>query len=107
MALTGAQKRHLRALAHALKPVVMVGQRGVTSTLLKQVDQALTDHELIKIKLTPECPFTREEIAAQLDSDSGADCAGTIGRVIILYRAHPETPVIQLPRQRAVAEQAS
>lgn len=103
--LSGAQKRHLRALAHGLKPVVMVGQRGVTGPLLAQVDRALTDHELIKVKLTPECPLERDDVGAQLARESGAECAGTIGRVVILYRAHPESPVIQLPAKRARAEQ--
>lgn len=103
MALTGAQRRHLRALAHALKPVVMVGQRGVTSALRTQVDRALIDHELIKVKLTPECPFERDEVGRELAAESGADCAGMIGRVIILYRPHPETPTIRLPSKRAEA----
>ena len=103
--LSGAQKRHLRALAHALKPIVMVGQRGVTSALLTQVGQALTDHELIKVKLTPECPLERDDVGTQLASESGAECAGTIGRVVILYRPHPESPKIQLPTKRARPEQ--
>jgi RNA-binding protein len=105
MMLNGAQKRHLRALAHALKPIVMVGQRGVTDAVLAQVDQALTDHELIKVKLTPECPFERDEVGTQLASESGAECAGTIGRVVILYRPHPESPTIQLPAKRVQPEQ--
>jgi RNA-binding protein len=97
MGLNGAQKRYLRALAHPLKPVVMIGQRGVTKPLLTQVEQALNDHELIKVKLTTECPYERDDVGAQLASESGADCAGAIGRVIILYRAHPESPTIRLP----------
>ena len=104
MALNGAQKRYLRALAHPLKPVVMIGQRGVTKPLLTQVEHALNDHELIKVKLTPECPFERDEVGAQLVSESGADCAGTIGRVVILYRARPESPTIRLPVKGARAE---
>ena len=104
--LSGAQKRHLRALAHRLKPVVLIGQRGVTDRLLTQVDQALDDHELIKVKLLPECPNARGDVGEQL-AGIGAACAGAIGRVLILYRPHPETPVIKLPTKRSHAEQAT
>jgi RNA-binding protein len=65
----------------------------------------LADHELIKVKLMPECPLERDEVGTQLVSESGADCAGTIGRVVILYRPHPESPTIRLPVKRARPEQ--
>ena len=66
MALTGKQSRHLRALGHHLEPVVHVGKEGVTEALSKAIDQALTDHELIKLKLNPETPEDRAALATAI-----------------------------------------
>src|SRR5262249_40091084 len=94
--MTGKERRQLRALAHRLSPVVIVGQRGLSDAVVRQVDGALTDHELIKIRLGNECPTDRDEVAGTLAERTGADVAGTVGRVVILYRAHPERPRIVL-----------
>jgi RNA-binding protein len=104
VALTGKQRRYLRALAHALQPVVQVGQRGANAGVVRQVDQALTDHELIKVKLTRECPTARDATGAELASATGAEVAGTVGRVIVLYRARPGQPTIRLPGASEGAE---
>jgi len=94
--MTGKQRRQLRALAHALKPVVVVGQRGLSDAVVSQIDGALTTHELIKIKVSAESPDEREPTAEQLQRRLGCEVAGVIGRVLILYRAHPENPKIRL-----------
>ncbi len=96
MAITGKQRRALRALAHPLKPVVIVGRRGITDGVVKQVDDALTTHELIKVRIGSECPVDRDEAAAALGPRTRCEIAGAIGRVLILYRAHPEKPRIRL-----------
>ncbi len=96
MALTGKQKRRLRGLGHALEPVVHVGHRGLGPTLLKAVDAELVAHELIKVRRLGECPPKRRELAAALAKELGADVAGEVGHVILLYRAHPERPRIVL-----------
>lgn len=95
--MNGKDRRYLRGLAHALNPVVIVGQRGLTDAVVRQVDGALTDHELIKVRLGGECPVDRDEAAERLAERTGAEVAGHIGRVLILFRAHPETPRIALP----------
>ena len=94
--MTGKQRRQLRALAHALKPVVVVGQRGLSDAVVSQIDGALTTHELIKVKVSPESPDEREASAELLRQGLGCEVAGIIGRVLILYRAHPENPKIRL-----------
>ena len=96
MTLNGKQKRKLRALAHPLKAVVQIGQRGVTEGLVHQVDTALADHELIKVRLGAECPIGRNEAAQQLVPRTGCEVAGMVGRILILYRPHPEHPRIRL-----------
>ena len=63
MSLTGKQRRFLRAEAHALSPVVMVGKEGLSDTVLNAVREALLAHELIKVRQLDTAPLSREELA--------------------------------------------
>jgi RNA-binding protein len=99
-ALKGFQKKYLRGLAHALRPVVIVGRQGVTGSLLKSVDQALNDHELIKIKFNEfKEKAKKAEILAKIEAATGCQVAGMIGHTAICFRSHPdpEKRVISLP----------
>jgi len=86
-----------------LKPAVLIGQRGLTAAALRQVDTALADHELIKVKLSADCPAERHEAGETLVAELGCELAGIVGRVLVLYRPHPEKPRIEskLPAVRA------
>ncbi len=97
LSMTGKDRRYLRGLAHELAPVVIVGQRGISDAVVRQVDGALTDHELIKVRISGESPDDRDTAAQRLVERTGCEVAGSIGRVLILYRPHPETPRIALP----------
>ena len=94
--LSGKQRRHLRALAHELKPLVLVGQRGVTETLIANLDEQLLAHELVKVKVHD--PDSIEEVARELRDGTGAQLVQWIGKNLLYYRAHPEEPTIALPR---------
>lgn len=96
--LSGRQKRHLRALAHHIDPLVQVGKEGVSEALVAATDRALTDHELVKVRLPQVEREERAEMASALERATGAALAGVTGRIAILYRRHPEKPKIQLPR---------
>lgn len=98
MQLNSKAKRYLRSLAHPLEPVVWVGKAGIEPRVVQAVDQALTDHELIKVKLQPEAPVDRHEGAEQLAGQTGAALVQVLGRQFVLYRPHPEKPTIELPR---------
>ncbi|MBK9035945.1 MAG: ribosome assembly RNA-binding protein YhbY [Myxococcales bacterium] len=98
MALTGKQRRHLRALGHALAPVAQVGKGGVSEAVIAAVDQALTDHELVKIKLLESLELDRNDAAEQLATGTKAQIAQVLGRTVLLYRPDPDEPVIVLPR---------
>lgn len=87
--LTGAQRRHLRGLAHGLRPAVQVGQRGLTDAVAAEVDRALERHELIKVKLAGDRQ-ERRALAEAVADRFGAHLAGTIGSMAILYRRHPD-----------------
>ena len=95
--LTGKQRRHLRALAHDLKPLVQVGRGGIDDGLVAAVDQALADHELIKVKVAEAANLDRHEAADALAQATGSEVAQVLGNTILLYRADPEEPVIRLP----------
>lgn len=100
--LAGYQKKYLRGLAHALKPVVMVGQKGITPALTKTVDEALTAHELIKVRfIESKEREQKENIINEISSGTQCEIAGTIGHTAILYRPHPDKDKRQivLPRK--------
>ncbi len=92
--LTGKQRRYLRGLAHKLAPVVMVGHAGVSAEVVRAVDEALTTHELIKVRLLR--PPDKHAMAEELARRCSAVLCGLIGHMVILYRPHPENPRIRV-----------
>jgi RNA-binding protein len=93
-ALSGKDRRRLRALAHPLRPVVHVGTDGAGAAVLAALDQALSDHELVKVRLLE--PDDKRALARELAEASGAELAGLVGHTAILYRRNPERPRIAL-----------
>lgn len=98
MTLTGKQRRHLRALGHHLQPTVQIGKHGLTDAVSAAVDVALTTHELIKVRIDGESPADRHEAADALAEALKAEVAQVVGNTLLLYRRHPQTPVIVLPK---------
>lgn len=96
MKLSSAQKRHLRALGHHLKPVVRVGQHGLGENVLQEIELALDSHELVKIKIAADRD-ARKAMAAEIVDRTGAEAIHSIGQVIVLFRRNPEKPKIALP----------
>jgi RNA-binding protein len=101
--LDGRQRRHLRALGHHQKPVVQVGKLGLTPGLVSAIDQALTQHELVKVRVDSDAPTPIDELGPEIASGTGSALAQTIGRTLLLYRPHPEKPRIVLPRREQSA----
>jgi RNA-binding protein len=95
--LTGKQRRHLRALAHPLHPIVQVGKGGLDDGLVAAVDRALGDHELIKVKVGEHADESKAEVAERLARQTKSEVAQIIGNIVLLYRADPDEPVIALP----------
>lgn len=100
LVLTGKQRRHLRALGHALSPVVQVGKDGVTSGLVAQANAQLEVHELIKIKIAESAPADRHVTAEDLASATKASLAQVLGRTFLLYRRRKKDPKIVLPKSK-------
>jgi RNA-binding protein len=99
MPLSGKQRRFLRAEAHALEPVVMVGKEGLTETVVSAVQDALLAHELIKVRVHESSPVERKDVSEQLPELAKAELAGVVGRIVILYKRHPQKPRIVLPKE--------
>jgi RNA-binding protein len=93
--LNGAQRRHLRGLAHPRKPIVFIGESGISPAVLEALDAALTRHELVKVRLRQ--PADKRQTARDLAESSGAALCGVVGHTVVLYRPDPETPKIALP----------
>lgn len=93
--LRGFQRRHLRKLAHSLRPVVHVGSAGIAPPVIGALDDALTDHELIKVRLHE--PGDKKSLAQQLARESGSELCGLVGHTVILYRRNPDEPRIEVP----------
>jgi len=90
--LSPRQRKHLRALAHPLDPIVRVGKAGLSDPVLSAVSRALLDHELIKVRLYD--PEEKRVMAAELATRSGAVLCGLLGHTVILYKRHPQRPRI-------------
>jgi len=85
-------RKALRAAGHHLSPVVQVGKDGVSEAVLRQLDEQLLAHELVKVKVGTESPEDRFEAAGRLGEASGAQVAQVLGRTVLVYRKHPEKP---------------
>ena len=96
--LSASQKRYLRGFAHDLHAVILVGQKGVTPALLKELDGALAHHELVKVKLADKDRESRTASIEQLREGSEAEIVQTIGHVVCLFRRHPREPKFDLPK---------
>jgi RNA-binding protein len=81
--------KQLRAIGHKLKPVVTIAGKGLSESVIAELDRALTDHELIKVKLAVGSREARVEMAQQITAQSGAELVQSIGSVILLLRRSP------------------
>jgi len=96
MALAAQQKRQLRQLGHHLKPVVIVGQAGLTDAVLAEADLALTHHELLKMRLNAADRKERREMVEKICEALDADLVNTIGHIALIFRRNPDKPKIPL-----------
>ena len=87
---TSKELRQLRALAHKLRPVVTIAGKGLSDTVLEELDRALNDHELIKVKVAVGDREQRESVIAEVCERSSAVLAQRIGNIATLLRANPQ-----------------
>ena len=90
LSLTSRERAHLRSRAHALAPIVQVGQDGVSEAVAVELDRALTAHELIKVKINSTDRDARHATAEEICSRTGAAAVQQVGKVLVLWRPKPE-----------------
>jgi putative YhbY family RNA-binding protein len=88
--LTPAERRRLRADAHHLQPVVLIGAEGLSDAVRKEADAALNAHGLIKLRVFSDERDTREQVLQTLTEDLGAAAVQHIGKLLVLWRPVPE-----------------
>ena len=96
MTLTSKQKSYLRGLAHKLKPVVMIGNAGITENIIQEIDSSLSHHELIKVRISGMERNDRENTAVELCKKTDSELVTTIGHIAVLFRPSKK-PQIKLP----------
>jgi putative YhbY family RNA-binding protein len=102
IALTTSQRRALRARAHALNPVVSISQKGLTATVLQEIDRCLKAHELIKIRIFDTEREGRDALLAEIAAALDCSPVQHIGNILVVWRekqAAPPTSAIPTPRK--------
>lgn len=94
MSLPAAEKRRLRSLAHHLNPVVIIAGRGLEAPVLKEIEVALSHHQLIKVKVHAEDREDRQALIAALIESTDADLVQTIGHVAVIHRRNTDKPAV-------------
>jgi RNA-binding protein len=105
--LEGFERKYLRGLAHGLKPVVLIGQKGLTAQVLESAKEALETHELIKVKFQEvREKEDRAELSKLIEEKTGSEIVGAIGHTIMVYRQQgdPEKRKIRLPKRKVTSE---
>lgn len=97
MKFSESQKKYLRGLGHDLKPLVLVGDAGLSEGLLAEFETTLAHHELIKVRVKAGDRATRNAMIAELCSQSGAELIQSIGNIALLFRSNPDKRRIRIP----------
>lgn len=97
MKLTERQKKYLRREAHALKPVLSLGDKGITDSFLQELDSTLEHHELIKVKVRTGDRELRDQALKELVESARATLISRVGNIAILYRPRRKNPGIAIP----------
>jgi putative YhbY family RNA-binding protein len=90
VSLTARERAHLKARAHALEPVVQIGHDGLTAAVVKEIDRALTAHELIKIRASGDDRMERAAFMEEICDRTGAAAVQRVGKVLVIWRPRPD-----------------
>ena len=87
--LTARERSFLKARAHPLEPIVYVGHDGLTGAVLKEIERALTAHELVKVRVNTTDRDARRALNAEICARTGAEAVQQVGKVLVLWRPRP------------------
>lgn len=97
MTLKESQKKFLRGLGHQLKPTLIVGDSGLSDSVMNEFDSTITHHELIKVRVRAGDREHRDSIISDLCNRGSAELVTRIGNVALLYRKNEDQPKIPVP----------
>ena len=103
--LSPAERKLLKARAHALKPVVAVGNDGLSAAVLNEIETSLKAHDLIKIRVSGDDREARETLLGEICERTSAAAVQHIGKILVIYRENLEKPA-SAPKKRAARKQA-
>ena len=103
--LSPAERKLLKARAHALKPVVTVGNERLTAAVLKEIETSLKAHDLIKIRVTGDDRDLRQALLGEICNRTGASPVQHIGKILVVFRENPEPPA-SAAKKRPARKQA-
>jgi len=89
---SGKLRQALRGHGHHLSPIVQVGKGGLSPAVIKQVEQALADHELVKLRVDADSPADRFAVADEMATLPGVNVVQIVGRAVLIYKRHPRQP---------------
>ncbi|RZU38292.1 RNA-binding protein [Fluviicoccus keumensis] len=94
MPLSITEKKRFRQIGHQLNPVVLLGGQGLSEAVLAEIERALEDHELIKVRIGGEDREARREAIEAIAAQTRSEAVQIIGKIVLLYRAaknpHPK-----------------
>ena len=99
-ALSGAERRALRARAHHLQPIVMIGEASLTQQVLNEIDSGLKSHELIKVRVLGDDRHARAALASAICDATGAHPVQEIGKILVVYRPRPAEGQKPAPKRK-------
>lgn len=94
--INSKQRARLRAIANSMETILQVGKGGIADTLVKQVDDALTAREMIKLRVLETAPVSAREAGEQLAQRTASEVVQVLGSRVTLYRRNVKKPVIEL-----------
>ena len=100
LTLTVLQRKNLKARAHPLKPTVMIGNAGLTPTVLDEISRALKSHELIKIRVMNDDREARAAMLEEICTRLNAGAVQRIGKILVVYQPQEDIPLKQLPKRK-------
>jgi len=103
---SGKLRRVLRGHGHHLSPIVQIGKGGASPGVLKQVEEAVATHELVKLRVDADSPEDRFAVAEALAALPGVNVVQILGRAILVYKRHPQHPRYEGSRAAARAKAA-
>ncbi len=100
LTLTVLQRKNLKARAHPLKPTVMIGNAGLTVSVLDEIARALKSHELIKIRVMNDDREARAAMLNEICTQLNAGAVQHIGKILVVYQPQEDIPLKKIPKQR-------